>query len=134
MRKLIMSNIKDKVADAGHAVADTAKNVGHTIAQGAEKAVDFVKEKTGIGEGKDVGVAGIKVHMDVIASCGKKVGVVDAVEGPCIKLTRKDSSDGIHHFIPLAWVGRVDNHVHLSKNSAETEQSWSQDAASCQGG
>lgn len=60
--------------------------------------------------------------------------MVDAVEGPCIKLTRKDSSDGQHHFIPVAWVERVDNHVHLSKNSAETEQGWSSDAAACQCG
>lgn len=58
-----MSTIKDKLADAGHAVTETAKNVGHKIAEGAEKAVDFVKAKTGIGEGKDVGVTGIKTHM-----------------------------------------------------------------------
>jgi Uncharacterized protein conserved in bacteria (DUF2171) len=92
-RRLIMaSTMKDKVADAGHAVVDAAKNVGHKIAEGAEKAVDFVKEKTGIGgpaEGTDAGIAGIKEHMDVIASCGKKVGVVDHVGGGAIKLTKK---------------------------------------------
>jgi Uncharacterized protein conserved in bacteria (DUF2171) len=32
--------------------------------------------------------------MDVIASCGKKVGVVDHVGGGAIKLTKKDSPDG----------------------------------------
>ena len=104
------STMKDKVADAGHAVADAAKNVGHKIAEGAEKAVDFAKEKTGIGgpaEGTDAGIAGIKEHMDVIASCGKKVGVVDHVGGGAIKLTKKDSPDGQHHFIPVGWISRL---------------------------
>jgi hypothetical protein len=128
------STMKDKVADAGHAVADAAKSVGHKIAAGAEKAVDFVKEKTGMGgpaEGTNAGIAGIKEHMSVIACCGKKVGVVDRVEGSAIKLTKNDSPDGQHHFIPVGWIERVDSHVHLKKNSQETEQSWKPDAASC---
>ena len=128
------STMKDKVADAGHAVVDAAKNVGHKIAEGTEKTVDFVKEKTGIGgpaEGTDAGIAGIKEHMDVIASCGKKVGVVDNVGGGAIKLTKKDSPDDQHHFIPVGWVERVDSHVHLNKNSMETEQNWKAAAAAC---
>ena len=128
------NSMKDKMAEAGHAVADAAKTAGHKIAECTEKTVDFVKEKTGIGgptEGTNVGVAGIKEHMDVIASCGKKVGVVDQVGGGAIKLTKKDSPDGQHHFLPIGWVERVDSHVHLKKNSMETEQSWKSDAAAC---
>src|SRR5689334_1897317 len=112
--------IKDKVADAGHAVTDAAKNVGEKIAKRAGNAAEFVKEKTGMGgpaEGTNAGIAGIKEHMDVIASCGKKVGVVDHVEGSAIKLTKNDSPDGQHHFIPVGWIERVDSHVHLTKNS-----------------
>lgn len=129
------SKIKDKAADAGHFVADTAKNVGHKIAEGAKKSADFVKEKTGMGEGceagTDLGIAGIKERMDVIASCGKKVGVVDHLEGNAIKLTKKDSPDGQHHFLPVASVKCVDTRVHLAMNSQEAEQSWKSDAASC---
>lgn len=128
------NTIKDKVADAGHAVADAAKNVGDRIAKGTDNAVELVKEKTGMGgptEGTNAGIAGIKKHMNVIASCGKKVGVVDAVEGSAIKLTKKDSPDDQHHFIPVGWVERVDSHVHLKKNSKETEQGWKSDASSC---
>jgi hypothetical protein len=128
------STIKEKVVDASQAVVDTAKNAGHKIAEGAEKTVDFVKEKTGMGgpaEGTDAGIAGIKERMDVIASCGKKVGVVDHVGGGAIKLTKKDSQDGQHHFIPVGWVERVDSHVHLQKNSMETEQNWKSTAAAC---
>lgn len=94
-----------------------------------------MKEKAGIGcanKGENEGVAGIKDRMEVYASCGKKVGVVDHLEGNTIKLTKGDSPDGQHHFIPTAWVGRVhEDHVHLTKNSAETESGWKSDAASC---
>lgn len=128
------STIKNNVVNASDAVAKAAKDVGSRIATGAEDAVDFVKEKTGMsdpGEGTDRGVAAIEDHMDVIASCGKKVGVVDHVEGGAIKLTKNDSPDGRHHFVPVTWVARVDRHVHLTKNSKETEQDWKPDASSC---
>ena len=121
------NTIKGKVADAGHAVAEAAKNVGHKIAEGSEKAVDFVKEKTGMKEkpmqkARTQGSLESSEHMKVIASCAKTVGVVDRVEGNAIKLTRKDSPDGQHHFIPVGWIERVDSHVHLTKNSQETER------------
>lgn len=128
------SSIKDKVADAGHSVADAAKNVGHKIATSAENAAEFVKEKTGMdgpAEGTNAGVDAIKKHMKVIASCGKTVGVVDSVEGSVLKLTKNDSPDGKHHFIPVGWVERVDSHVHLNKNSQETEQGWTSEASTC---
>ncbi len=128
------STIKDKVADAGQAAADAAKSVGQTIAKSADSTVEFVKDKTGLGgpaEGTNLGVGGIKEHMNVIASCGKKVGVVDHLEGGAIKLTRKDSPDGQHHFIPLDWIERVDSHVHLTTNSQQTEANWKSDATSC---
>ena len=62
--------------------------------------------------------------MDVIGSCGNKLGVVDHVEGDRIKLTKNDSPDGQHHFVPLAWVSQVDNHVHLSKDCGQAKKEW----------
>jgi hypothetical protein len=115
-------------------IKDTVADAGHKIAAGTESAVEFVKEKSGMGgpvEGTNAGVAGIKERMNVIASCGKTVGVVDHVEGGAIKLTKKDSPDGQHHFLPFGWIERVDSHVHLNKNSQETEEGWKSDAASC---
>lgn len=126
------NTVSEKLADAGHSVADTAKRVGSKIAQGAENAVDFVKEKTGVGttEGEDAGIAGIREHMSVNASCGKKVGVVDNVGASAIKLTRKDSPDDQHHFIPLSWISHVDSHVHLNRNSKQAMEGW-QSSDSC---
>ena len=79
--------ISEKIAGAGNSVADAAKSVASNIADGSENAVDFVKEKTGLGttEGEDVGVGGIREHMSVIASCGNTVGVVDSVETNSIR-------------------------------------------------
>lgn len=130
-----MSDIKDKLSNAAGSVADAAKNVGHKIAEGASEATAYVKDKAGFGcddKGKNLGVGGLKERMEVYASCGKKVGVIDHIEGDVIKLTRADSPDNQHHYIPKAWVGRVhENHAHLTKNSAETESGWKSDAAAC---
>ncbi len=73
----------------------------------------------------------IRERMDVVASCGTKIGVVDHVEGNTIKLTKSDSRDGQHHFLPISMVDRVDRHVHLSKNSEDAMREWKPDAASC---
>jgi hypothetical protein len=83
------------------------------------------------GPVRAAGLDGVHERMDVIASCGKKVGVVDHVENGSIKLTRKDSPDGQHHFIPADWVDHTDAEVHLNRNSEEAELGWKRDAMSC---
>jgi hypothetical protein len=67
----------------------------------------------------------IREHMDVVGSCGKKVGRVDRVEGDSIKLT-KDSQGarGEHRYIPVAWVTQVDTQVHLSRPCNDVQQEW----------
>jgi hypothetical protein len=63
----------------------------------------------------------IREHMEVLGSDGVHVGTVDRVEGTGkIKLTKNDPvSEGTHHYLPTDWVERVDNHVHLKKESSE---------------
>lgn len=119
-------------SNIGHAVADAAKNVGHKIAEAAGAAVEFVKDKAAHMGHSDKSCAS-KIHerMEVVGSCGTKVGVVDHVEGEAIKLTRNDSRDGQHHYIPVSWVDHVDSHVHLKQNSMQAEAGWKADAASC---
>jgi hypothetical protein len=139
-------SIKDKLDDAGHKIAETATKVGHQVSEKTEKVADWAKEKahqvghrveevvqkvehkTGAKLSESTGVTGtvadIKEHMDVFASCGKKVGKVDHVLGDEIKLTKHDSPDGMHHLIPVAWVAKVHDHVHLSKDHKEVESLW----------
>jgi hypothetical protein len=113
-------------------IKDTLKHAGQKVAEKAGQAKDWVEDKTGLGCGTDKGTA-IRPHMDVISSCGCTVGKVDHVEGSAIKLTKNDSPDGQHHFVPTAWVDHVDNHVHLNKNADETRQGWKADASGCCG-
>jgi hypothetical protein len=51
----------------------------------------------------------IKEHADVVDSSGNHVGTVDHVEGNRIKLTRKDSPDGQHHYIDGQMVASIEN-------------------------
>ncbi|MEO6199328.1 MAG: DUF2171 domain-containing protein [Sphingomicrobium sp.] len=60
----------------------------------------------------------IRKGMDVMASDGASVGKVDSVDGNRIKLTRIGSPDGEHHYVDIADVARVDDHVHLSRTRA----------------
>ena len=41
-----------------------------------------------------------------------------------IKLTREDSGDGHHHFIPVDWVSDIDETVRLGKTSNEVFSQW----------
>ncbi|HMN52241.1 MAG TPA: DUF2171 domain-containing protein [Xanthobacteraceae bacterium] len=67
----------------------------------------------------------IKEHMEVLGSDGEHLGTVDHLEGADkIKLTKSDAADGKHHLIPLSWVERVDEHVHLNKSTQEAKQQW----------
>ena len=46
-----------------------------------------------------------------------------------IKLTKNDpTAGGEHHFIPLSWVARVDEHVHLSKTTEAARAEWQGDS------
>ena len=108
-------------------VKDTLTNAGEAVKEKAEQAACWVKEKTGMGT---CDASNIKPHMTVMSSCGCTMGKVDGVQGDSIKLTKNDSPDGQHHFIPTAWVERVDSHVHLNKNADETKRGWTGSAAS----
>lgn len=75
-------------------------------------------------DGDDVKMSGIRKDMNVIASCGKSVGVVDGVDINSIKLKCDDCGDNQSQLIPLNWISHVDSQVHLNKNSREAAASW----------
>ena len=137
---------KEQAESAARKVADKATEIGHKMSEKAEEATDWVKEKAhqaghrieeAVGEAchtdasrlsESTGSVGttddIKEHMSVYASCGKFMGKVDHVQGGHIKLTKNDSPDGQHHLIPLGWVAKVHDHIHLDKNSEEVKSQW----------
>ncbi len=67
----------------------------------------------------------IVANMDVISADGQKIGIVDHLDGPDrIKLAKTTSPDGQHHFVPLAWIDHVDQHIHLRKTLAEIKAGY----------
>lgn len=75
----------------------------------------------------------IRNGLAIIAADAEPVGAVDSVEGDRLKLTRKDSADDVHHYIPLAWVERVAERIHLNRTGAEVRASWGHDRAAAAG-
>ena len=60
----------------------------------------------------------IKEHMEVTDIDGQHVGTVDEIEGDQIKLTKSDSTDGTHSFIPVEQVEKIDdNRVYLKQGT-----------------
>jgi len=70
--------------------------------------------------------ANIREHMKVIGADRKPVGTVDHLEGDRIKLAKNDPlAGGKHHYIPTAWVDRVEgDQVCLRQNAQEACQQW----------
>ncbi len=66
----------------------------------------------------------IREQMEVVCSKGCHVGTVDHLQGSEIKLTKHDSPDQKHHFIPVSMVASVDDKVHLSKTGDEVKKTW----------
>lgn len=60
----------------------------------------------------------IKEHMEVTDANGQHLGTVDDVKDDRIKLTRSDSEDNMHHYMPLDSVDRIDdNRVYLKQDA-----------------
>lgn len=130
-----MPDIKRAIKDAGRKAVETATNVSHKIGERAERAADWVKGKAQEmrqrpGELRPTEPAPqatslIRESMEVFASCGTRIGKVDRVDGNAFELTKDDpQAGGRHHLIPLDWVARVDQHVHLNKESRDVRQGW----------
>jgi hypothetical protein len=49
----------------------------------------------------------IVAQAEILGSCGNHVGTVDHLEGDFIKLTKEDSADGRHHYLPVAAVADI---------------------------
>lgn len=72
----------------------------------------------------NVSIDQIKPHMPVVCSEDGQFATVDHAEGDrSIKLSRDKS--GQHHYIPLSWVTRVDDKVHVDRPGKQAMQQWS---------
>lgn len=74
-------------------------------------------------------IGSITPHMPVVCSEGGQFAVVDhmASDNRTIKLG-KDSS-GEHHYIPVSWVTKIDNSVHIDRPGQQAMREWSGEAS-----
>ena len=64
-------------------------------------------------------LSSIPPDAEVIGADGVHVGTVDHIAGSRLKLTRKDSSDGRHHYIDGGLIAGIEGgQVRLSANAA----------------
>ena len=61
----------------------------------------------------------IRSNMEVVSADGDHVGTVDAVESRRLRLTRADSQDGLHHYLSVSDVDRIDSGRVWLKDGAE---------------
>ena len=61
----------------------------------------------------------IRSGMEVASADGDHVAMVDAVESRRIRLTPADSQDGLHHYIMLSEVDRIEDGRVWLKQGAE---------------
>jgi hypothetical protein len=66
----------------------------------------------------------IHEHMAVMGACGNRLGMVDEIDGESIKLTDEDSPLGQPHYIPMTWIDRVTDSVHLNRTCGAAKRDW----------
>jgi hypothetical protein len=73
-------------------------------------------------------IGSIKPHMPVVCSEGGQFATVDhmASDNRTIKLAKDDS--GQHHYIPVSWVTKIDDAVHIDRPGDQAMREWSGEA------
>lgn len=67
----------------------------------------------------------ITEDMKVVGSDGEHVGTVDKVEGDQIKLTKADSPNGQHNYVPTSMVNSCEGEtVTLSQTAADAKANF----------
>jgi len=85
---------------------------------------DFASWRQSRQEKRDA-LSRVQEHQEVVGADGKHIGRVDKVRGERIILTKGDeNAGGHHHSIPLSWIERVDDRVHVSKTADQALAHW----------
>jgi hypothetical protein len=76
-----------------------------------------------------VKIGNIQPHMPVVCSEGGQFAVVDHMssDNRTIKLAKDDS--GAHHYIPVSWVTKVDDKIHIDRPGDQAMREWTSEAA-----
>jgi hypothetical protein len=98
-------------------------NEGMAEAGNALESNGRAQAEAGKGHAKGISTKQIKPDLPVVCSNGGQFAVVDHMQGPdSIKL--KKDEHGLHHFIPLSWVTKVDGSVHVDRPGEQAMKEW----------
>lgn len=112
----------DGVSDASNQNNDHTSAIGQNQAAGAagsgqasygnsgqpQQFQDSTGQQGGGGQQGGRFADQLAKHQEVVDANGQHVGTVDHVDGDRIKLTRKDSPDGEHHYVALSDVQGIE--------------------------
>jgi hypothetical protein len=106
----------DGVSDASNQNNDHTSAIGQNQNAGANQGSgqpqqfqNTTGQQGGSGQQGDSRFADqLQKHQEVVDANGRHVGTVDHVDGDRVKLTRKDSPDGEHHYIALRDIAGVE--------------------------
>jgi hypothetical protein len=94
--------------------------MGSRIPKIVSSFIVFLKRNTGTDKAADAArprATYITTGMEVVGSCGTKVGLAKGVENVRLKLQGNPS-------ISATWILRVDRRIHLTKTLQEVESGW----------
>jgi len=74
-------------------------------------------------------IGSIKPHMPVVCSEGGEFAVVDHMSSDNRTLKLAKDKSGEHHYIPVSWVTKVDDAVHIDRPGQQAMREWSSEAA-----
>ena len=81
----------------------------------AGEVLGLARQLRGLTSGRALLVVNDRADVATLSgSDGVHLGTVDNYESGRIKLTKSDSPDGQHHYIPEFMIDHVDEHVHLN--------------------
>jgi hypothetical protein len=72
-------------------------------------------------------VASIPPHMPVVCSQELELGEVDDLSSSELKLAK--DANGLHHYIPISWIARVDDKVHIDRPGRDVMRAWRTEAS-----
>lgn len=98
----------DGVSDASNQGNDHTSGIGQDFSRQPQQFQDTTGQQGGAGQQGSRFADQIAKHQEVVDANGQHVGTVDHVDGDRIKLTRKDSKDGEHHYVALSAVQGIE--------------------------
>lgn len=114
----------DGVSDASNQGNDHTSAISQGSGQTSSQPQQFqntIGQQGGGQQGDNRFADQLQKHQEVVDSAGQHVGTVDHVDGDRIKLTRKDSPDGEHHYVALRDVAGIEGgKVRLSTSGGAT--------------